>query len=348
MGAGKQVLYAKLRPQKADIANLCRDLRKVFVGYPAWRQPLPADATPDREHLIDVSQRNDRIDASELSVGTQDAKKYAKSVNRQRTMIREVGIGSIVLVPRLGDGILHVARVASDFRVFDPRDWTSRYLDERRRAELPAEDPASHIGDVMQGWETEAWTTVPFPAVPRWISQSALARNTIGIVRGTGGGRSPWEEMNAILSRQGALSRPMVRKSEELIRRMTDFLSPGSFEHLCVDLMQLEHPTEIWTHVGGSGDGGADGLGYGPEGTVSAILQCKYQWPGEVYDPRANPIVGRGGSRLIVASLVHGEVAPSTLPESTTWLGSQEVAGLVMKHRKRLPIAIALGLEGAQ
>ena len=42
----------------------------------------------------------------------------------------------------------------------------------------------------------------------------------------------------------------------EVERRLADFVGPSTFEHLCVALLQLEHPDEIWEHVGGSGDGG--------------------------------------------------------------------------------------------
>lgn len=67
MTAGHRVFYAKLRPQGADIADLCRDIRKIFVGYPAWRRESPRGARPTPDHLIDVGSRRERIDGSDLS-----------------------------------------------------------------------------------------------------------------------------------------------------------------------------------------------------------------------------------------------------------------------------------------
>lgn len=347
MTVRKEIFYAKLRPQKADIAGLCRDLQKIFVGYPAWRRGILESVQPSPEQLIDPSQREDRIDGTELSEALENPKNYAKSVNKQRGRIRKIGPGSIVLVPRLGEGVFHAARIVSEFRLFNAEKWADRYLDERRHARLDVVDRSSHVGDVMQGWETGPWMTIPFPAIPRWVSQTALARDTIGIVSSAEDGRTAWDVVDAIVAGCGTLSRPRVRTGEELVQRMHDFLSPSIFEHLCVDLMQLENPTEFWTHVGGSGDGGADGLGYGPEGRVAAVLQCKYQWSGAITDPRHLDAVGRAETRLILGSVVHKGRRPAKLPADAEWLGATEVANLVLKHRARLPIAITLGVEGA-
>ena len=43
---------------------------------------------------------------------------------------------------------------------------------------------------------------------------------------------------------------------EEIKRRLAEDLTPTSFEHLVVSLLQLEHPTETWQYTGGPGDGG--------------------------------------------------------------------------------------------
>lgn len=349
MTAGHRVLYAKLRPQGADIAALCQQERKIFVGYPAWRRGMPATARPSPEHLIDVGLRVERIDASELSESIEAPKRksYAQAVNAQRTRILQVGPGSLAMIPRLGDGIVYVAEILSRFQVFDPTTWAGRYLDERRNARLPVDNELSHVGDVMQGWDTGDWTPVPFAAMPRWISQRVLARNTLGLVDRAEDGRNAWDVVRAIVLSGASMSRTPVSSPSEVVGRMHDLLSPSSFEHLCVDLMQLENPGEIWTHVGGSGDGGADGLGYGPDGRVAAVLQCKYQWPSEVADPRRLSADSRSSTRLVMASLVHDGRRPQNVPEGAVWLGSAEVADLLLKHRKRLPIALTLGIDGA-
>ncbi|WP_425485132.1 restriction endonuclease [Dokdonella fugitiva] len=81
--------------------------------------------------------------------------------------------------------------------------------------------------------------------------------------------------------------------SDEIARRLVDLLSPASFEHLVVDVLRLERPDLMWLHVGGTGDGGADGIGFRADGTPAAILQCKLRWPGWLDDPRAEAAVRR-------------------------------------------------------
>ena len=46
------------------------------------------------------------------------------------------------------------------------------------------------------------------------------------------------------------------KRWNEVERRLVESVGPGTFEHLCVSLLQLEFPEEVWVHVGGSGDGG--------------------------------------------------------------------------------------------
>src|SRR5205085_721411 len=81
----------------------------------------------------------------------------------------------------------------------------------------------------------------------------------------------------------GAARRPdsWTLDRQEIERRLLDTLTPSSFEHLVVSLLQLEHRHETWSQVGGPGDGGIDDVGAAEDGAVAALLQCKWQYDGQ-------------------------------------------------------------------
>ena len=64
-----------------------------------------------------------------------------------------------------------------------------------------------------------------------------------------------------------------------------EFVGPSAFEHLMVHVLQLESGNAIsWHHVGGSGDGGVDGIGMSAKGEVAGVLQCKWYYSGNLHD----------------------------------------------------------------
>ena len=123
----------------------------------------------------------------------------------------------------------------------------------------------------------------------------------------------------------------------EIQRRLLTFVSPATLEHLCVELLQLEHPDETWWHVGGAGDGGADGLGYTHDWIPSGRVQCKWYFKGsrvsEVFRPCEN-------MRQVFASLIHGPVEQDV--QGAEFWALEHVAMLVKKHAKDLPITRSL------
>ncbi len=112
-----------------------------------------------------------------------------------------------------------------------------------------------------------------------------------------------------------------------------------------MDLLRLERPNEYWYHCGGSGDGGADGIGYAADGMAVSILQCKLRNPGgAIDDPRVRESLGRERMGLVIASLDVLDEAPA---DATVW-GPRDVAALLLKHARRIPIALTLGVKGAR
>jgi hypothetical protein len=107
-----------------------------------------------------------------------------------------------------------------------------------------------------------------------------------------------------------------------------------------VALLQLEHPDEIWEHVGGSGDGGVDGVGAKADdpSRVVGLLQCKFVHPSgrlSIAEGDALP-----GTRQILASLLHPEQLD--IAQNIEFWSRQTIAALVIKHAHFLPLATTL------
>ena len=115
--------------------------------------------------------------------------------------------------------------------------------------------------------------------------------------------------------------------------------------HLVVDLLQLEAPDDIhWHHVGGSGDGGVDGISVDDQGRLRAVLQCK--WHSNVQpDELAQSMRKQSGKgvRTIVAILHGKQGQPHSQPGLEFW-NRKHIAILVEKHAAHLPIARTFGI----
>jgi hypothetical protein len=125
-----------------------------------------------------------------------------------------------------------------------------------------------------------------------------------------------------------------------------DWVSPSAFEHLVVELLQLEAGPGIrWWHVGGSGDGGSDGLATDSTGVIAA-LQCKWMHNGdpvELGEALLKQMAGNAkGSKAIVAVLF-GPSPVRTVP-GVEVLTRADVARLLVTHRTRCGSAVSLGI----
>jgi hypothetical protein len=325
----ERVFYVKSRPQNADIIEIVRDEQRVFIGYPPWCAEYdPADMASCVVNLRTASDgwRN------EISG-------YHQAMTTNRRFAQSVNIGWIVAIPRPGDGLCWLAEIAQAFEVINDPPWRSRYLDMRRRLGLERSDEASHVGDVVQSWRISNLVSVPFGRIPRWISYRLLSRQTIGEISGV---RERELSAYPVLKRAiDGISDPPLEETDDLIeieRRLLTFVSPAALEHLAVALLQVERPDEMWWHIGGSGDGGSDGLGYDRHWLQSGQVQCKWLFKGsrlsEIFEE------SRGTTKRILVSLIHGPV-DEDVPNAMFW-GSREIAVLVKKHSQELSIARSL------
>ncbi len=330
-----KVFYSRCRPQDSDPIDIVVRERRVFIGYPAFREGM----TPQRGRLRDAIIDFHCSDAewTEATHNYRDRKMYSQT----RNFARSIQIGDIALVPRPSRGVVYAGRAVSRFEVLDDASWADDYLRLRNEQNLDVSDVFSHLGDILQCCEVDEFRAISFSAIPAWVRKSLFGRSTFGFVGSLPLLElDPYETLDDIIGSRRQVGRAWTTSSVEVERRLAASVGPSSFEHLCVALLQLEHPDEIWEHVGGSGDGGVDGVGAKAEdpGCVTGLLQCKFvHWGGRLSIAERDALPG---TRQILASLLHPEQV-DTAPDIEFW-SRQTIAALVIKHSHSLPLATTL------
>lgn len=325
----KVVFYVKCRPRGHDLWALAKAHRKVFIGYPAWK-PGIANDVPRSEWpntLQDISSRD-------FAKSMIRDKAWTSHISANRNLSLRIGKGSIVLVPRPADGVCHVGRVEGPFEIASAPTYVDAAMGFKNsdyKTELDL------WGDVAQTWPVESWVCVPFAFLPGWTRYRLLSQNMIGEIKHP----DAFSVMEKLLAnpaiRPGDLSR--TDDPPKVLARMLYSLTPTSFEHLSVDLLQLEFPAEHWLHVGGSGDGGVDGIGFGQSGEVLGSVQCKWALPGK---PIAKPPLAGPGIRHYITSLSAQRWQHA--PVYATMLYGTDIARMLIKHSEEVPVARTLGV----
>jgi hypothetical protein len=129
--------------------------------------------------------------------------------------------------------------------------------------------------------------------------------------------------------------------------RLLNFVTPGVFEHLICELLQLDRQEEYWWHVGGPGDGGVDALGFDRTGATVGAAQCKLanHSPASLlafgHDMRA-AFPSSSTPHIFVCSLYSD--FDTEFHEGITALGRQAIVRLMLKHRARSTFSKMLGL----
>jgi hypothetical protein len=328
------VFFCRCRPQGSDAVDVACETNRVFIGYPAWRDGKYNQDHSFRSAIVDLSSTDQ--DGSALAPQLDGG--YRRQISLNRNLVREVGNGSIVLVPRPVRGLVYAGRTLG-FELVDNPSWGDAYLSLRNKQGKDVEPRGSHLADVVQGWRIDRWRPIPFTAIPAWIRGSLLGRSTIGRIKPIHLGQlrlDPLTALDHIIEHPERICPPKTSDQEEIERRLVTDVGPSIFEHLVVALLQLERPEEIWTHVGGSGDGGVDGLGTNHNGHVAGLLQCKWLYDGGELpfecDTETDPNI-----KLFVATLVH----PNELREArgTILLDRSKIARLLLKHADGMPWA---------
>jgi hypothetical protein len=206
-------------------------------------------------------------------------------------------------------------------------------------------------GELAQGWDIEGdWTELPVPAVPAWIRRSLFGRSTHGVVDRERRFGEPVAVIADLMerARSGGQLVSWVETSDcdENKRRLKNTVTPNLLEGLAVSLLQLEEPHRAWLGVGGSGDGGVDGIASDADGHVTGLLQCKWAWGGEPVFTAEALWGGRGKS--MDKYLAYFYPPPRVrAPEGVTVLDLDTIVALVIKHQAQLPFARTIGVAKA-
>ena len=242
------------------------------------------------------------------------------------------------MVPRPIRGVIYCGRVISKFELVDDPPWYERYM--RLRGDED-DETRWHAADIAQCWRIDEFQPIPIPRIPAWIRRSLFGRSTYGVIHPNSMLGDPYDAISSILLTDKFEVRTWTLDVPTIERRLLTYLTPSTFEHLVVSLLQLEHPNEVWTQVGGSGDGGIDGVGASQDGQVTGLLQCKWQYWGE--DPFPTDPSWRAGDnpfRRYLAALRYPD--EGLVHPHLELLNRPKIAQLVAKHHHRLPEALSL------
>lgn len=332
------VFYNRTKPWKRDAANIALKYKISFIGY--WLLTGKYDGTALRSCIADFSSSKAEWSLAISGACQQHSNNGAytpdfRQSEKNRNLVKDVKPGDIVLMPRPTQGKVYAARISQrGFELANNPPWAADF-----KALLGSENAGKfHEVEVAQCWHVDEWKEIPFLSIPGWIRRSLFGQATCNRVP-TIDGLSPHATISALMENP-LRSRPSWTTDRGVVaERLREALGPATFEHLVVALLQLEEPGRTWLHVGGSGDGGADGLASDAHGNIEAVLQCKWSYaapPIELSDRRlADSKIER-----VFACLIYG--GRPALQQGIRFLGVDEIVGLVLKHRARLPMALTL------
>jgi len=284
----------------------------------------------------------------DLEVPTGERRQYSKNFN----FVRRVGKNSIALIPSPRDGIVYAGYTTTFFEKIDKLgSLYEEYVDLRRSQELYGSEgevdsiDLCHASDIAQVWRVDSFRKLPIPEVPAWIRASLFSRSTYAIIWEKFEGLNPYEALHEIIDladqgKHGHVKLKQTTDVDEIHRRIARTMTPQNFEHLVISLLQLENPTERWFQVGGSGDGGMDGLGYSDDGKFVGRVQCKLILYGDIASMASPDFDVQSGFRQYVATLLHSNnLKPD---DGVELLDGRKIADLVLKHAAYLPEAFTL------
>ncbi len=266
------VFFSRCRPQKADLIDIVLKNNRAFIGWPAWVADYKIGQL--RECIADLACSDSKWESL-----VPHFDEYRRHYTQNRNLVKKVVPGSLVLVPRPNLGLVYAGRVQGSFELINNPPWAAEYLRLRKEQGLEVDHEGSHVADVVQCWQVDRFRPIPFPVIPAWIRASLFGRSTYGEIKPIGELElDPYNILDRLIENPSSVTRPWTRNIFEIEQRLLSDIGPSTFEHLCVALLQLEHPDEIWAHVGGSGDGGVDGVGADQFGNVTSLLQCKWRY----------------------------------------------------------------------
>lgn len=323
--------FCRAKPQGSDAWPIFKDAPGVFIGYPIAKEGAEYDPENLSSCLISPA-----CDDGEWAHVWDTVRPWRRDYTKNRNFIRQIEIGSIVVVPRPSLGAVFLSKVKTEFQIIDNPPWREKYLALRREQRLNDDDEGYwHTADVAQGWLVEPYKQVALSAVPGWIRRSLFGRSTYGALGAHPlTGASAHSVLEPLYEGRPTAAPAWTLDLDQVKLRLIDQVTASSFEHLVVSLLQLENPDLRWMHTGGAGDGGVDGLAANDHGETVGLLQCK------LYADYA-PDFALDGPALTSMKTYSAVLLPEKpgAPQTSELLDLDWVTQAILRHWQLLPQA---------
>lgn len=264
------VFFIRNKPQDADIIELNLKLKRVFVGYPPFKKGKKFDENNIKSCTYDIS--NDSFTKDDI----EDPTFYRSGIAQNIGLVAEAIPDSFVIIPRPERGYYYIGKIKK-FELVNSPTWTDDYKKIRIEQKLNWEEKdvghQYHVGDIIQSWIVEEFKPVSPFKFPAWIRHSLFGRSTIGRIKDLDNNNQVYDIISKLY-----LGKSINVADKSTKDKLLYFLSPETFEHFMCNLLLLEHTknNQIWVHIGGSGDGGIDCIGFDKKSReVIGIAQCK-------------------------------------------------------------------------
>jgi len=263
------VFFVRNKPQDADIIDLVLKVKRVFIGYPPFKKGVSFNETNLKSCTYDISK--DSFDKDDIK-----NPEFWRGININKNLVNEVIPGSFVIVPRPERGYYYIGKIKK-FELVNNPGWKADYKKIRLKQNLLWNEKdvgyKYHVGDIIQCWIVEDFKPVSPFNFPAWTRHSLFGRSTIGRIKDLDDNN----QVHKIIS--NLYDGKRINLTDKSVKdKLLYLLSPETFEHFMCNLLLLEYrkSNQIWIHIGGSGDGGIDCVGFDKNSKqVVGIAQCK-------------------------------------------------------------------------
>lgn len=340
------VFFSRCKPWGVDALDVALEAKRIFFGHCMRVKDAAYNPNNLKACIVDVTCGEEEWKRHHAESGSKK-----KQFNQNRNFVGKIARKSIALIPRPSKGVVYCGFVEGAFELIDNppaetklyKTWADTWEKGREaNNKLPTAEEAWIAGEIAQTWKVDEFRPIPAARIPVWIRRSLFGRSTYGTVKPQFD-LDPYKTMTEILDEQFSFEpKSWTKDPDEIKHRLITDFTPNAFEHLVVALLQLEHPEEMWTHVGGSGDGGADGMGNDSSGKTVGLLQCKWVYRGEKIEFSDAWEDGKKSRRCDYLASIHHDDDVKAPGDPVFFLTKEKIAELLIKHATRLPQAIAL------
>lgn len=333
-------LMIRNRPQGADIIKIVKMTNRAFLGYPMMNAGQEHATRDFRTALINSVEISDDDYWREKQAWNKRNPPYGtRQISANRNRVNSLTPGqSIIVIPRPSEGVAYLGTFQK-YELVDNPPWGECYLKFREEEKLCINDKASHLRDVVQSLVVDNWVGVDLIKIPSWVRRTMFGRSTTAKFSDLGE-MNVFETLSDLKNGEfGTLTPIAPTDTDAIYERLLTHCGPEEFEHLIIALMQLDRPSGHWFHVGGSGDGGIDGMETDDQGKTKTLIQCKWKWNGEDFIACNKPDINK-----ILACLMPREPNVRS-DDSDRKIGGKEIAKLVGDHAASLPFAKSIGIQ---